>query len=412
MNSKSSAQLKTSLEKFGNFNAVFHLLSLDDPLLRLKKCIQLHGYDGRRKYFWHAAAILKVFIFIGRTIYAGQTLNQPKKLAELVATYPVRFMAIAKLYVLYIDKKRIEYFYYTINNEFWDYHIAGPKLEAEIKRRFFATNIFVLCHFIGAMSVLTFISLFPIVDMPEGKRPLPNIIWTPFDTDPSPLHEILYVVMLWNLSLSVFGNAFYDVLFIYAMQHLFVQFMLLKELLKNITKEIMDEHEDFDKLSSEYFQKKVYDRLTICVAHHVKLLKFGKNLEIFSSGVLLPQLVMSYAVLVINGYILSIDHSDMMKTTILLNLTGSCLVQLAVFAFQASDIKFQSLSVIDSINNSEWFLFKAPLKKALTFIIMNTKKPISINAGGLSNVDNEVLVQIIQKAFSAITLLRALTAVE
>ncbi|CAG9835772.1 unnamed protein product [Diabrotica balteata] len=103
---------------------------------------------------------------------------------------------------------------------------------------------------------------------------------------------------------------------------------------------------------------------------------------------------MSYAVLVINGYILSIDHSDLMKTTILLNLTGSCLVQLAVFAFQASDIKFQSLSVIDSIHNSEWYLFKAPLKKALTFIIMNTKKPISINAGGLSNVDNEVLVNV------------------
>lgn len=58
----------------------------------MKFCLQIHGFDGKRKYFWHAAAILKALILLGRTIYACQTLNQPKKLAELVATYPVRFM--------------------------------------------------------------------------------------------------------------------------------------------------------------------------------------------------------------------------------------------------------------------------------------------------------------------------------
>nr|APC94230.1 odorant receptor 18 [Pyrrhalta maculicollis] len=381
-----------------------------EPLSTLKKCIQLHDFKGTKKYFWHAAALLKVFILLGRTVYAGQTLNQPKRLAEIVATYPVRFMAITKIYMLYFDRKRVNYFYNTVSQEFWDFHIAGPELEKQIKKRFFIINFAVACQFVAAMLVVTLFLIFPLVDMPEGKRPLPNIIWTPFDTDPSPLYEIIYVIMIWNLTLSVLGNAFYDVLFTYSLQHLFVQFMLLKKLIKNITKGILEETSDCDKFNSEYFQNKVYERFRICAEHHAKLLKFGKNLKMFSSRALLPQLIMSYAVLVINGYILSIDHKDVMKTTGLLNLTGSCLVQLAVFSLQGSEIKFQSLSLLDAISNSEWYLFRAPVKRAFTFMMLNSKVPLTVSAGGMANVDNEILLEIVQKAFSAITLLRALTA--
>lgn len=109
--------------------------------------------------------------------------------------------------------------------------------------------------------------------MPAGKRPLPNIIWTPFDTNPSPLYEIIYAVLLWNLLLSILGNAFYDVVYFYSLQHLFVQYILLKELIKNVTSGIMEGSSDLEKFNSDYFQNKIYGRLKICVEHHVKLLK-------------------------------------------------------------------------------------------------------------------------------------------
>lgn len=90
--------------------------------------------------------------------------------------------------------------------------------------------------------------------MPAGKRPLPNIIWTPFDTNPSPLYEIIYAVLLWNLLLSILGNAFYDVVYFYSLQHLFVQYILLKELIKNVTSGIMEGSSDLEKFNSDYFQ--------------------------------------------------------------------------------------------------------------------------------------------------------------
>ncbi|CAH1983261.1 unnamed protein product [Acanthoscelides obtectus] len=165
-----------------------------DPIGKIRFCQEMHGFEGYKKYFWHCAAILKLLILIGRTIYAYETLNEPKKVAELVATYPVRFM----------------------------------------------------------------------------------------------------------------------------------------------------------------------------------------------------------------------DHADFTKTTMLFNLTGSCMIQLAFYAIPASDLREQSISVIDALENSDWYLFKSPLKRALVFVMMNTEKGITITAGGMANVDNEVLIAVVQKALSAITLLRAL----
>ncbi|CAH1977475.1 unnamed protein product [Acanthoscelides obtectus] len=186
-------------------------------------------------------------------------------------------------------------------------------------------------------------------------RPLPNIIWTPFDTNPSPLHEILYVYMIWNLFLSLFGNAFYDALYIYCLVHLYVQFELLKELLKNLSTGIMEDASDLDRFQSQYFQKKVMDRLKLgdpgyqqaigqelgvsqatvsrtmdrvvknIVAQSNEWIKFpttnhelmeakriwqsmfGLNLEKYGSVVLIPQLIMSYLALVVNGFILTLE---------------------------------------------------------------------------------------------------------
>nr|CAH7713699.1 unnamed protein product [Callosobruchus chinensis] len=309
---------------------------------------------------------------------------------------------------LYFNKSKVAYFYDTVMNEFWDFDVAGPQIEQRILKRLRYVNIALLTHFNLCIVALTMLIFFPLVDMPEGVRPLPNIIWTPFDTNPSPLHEILYVVMIWNLLLSVLGNAFYDILYIYCVQHLLVQYILLKELLKGITQGIEQNCSDLERFHSEHFQEAVMRRLKICVEHHNKLLRFGRELESFCSRILTPQLLMSYVALVVNGYILSVDHADFAKTTMLFNLTGSCMIQLAVFAVQASDLKEQSVSVIDALTSSEWYLFKAPLKKALVFMMMNTKKGITITAGGMANVNNEVLVAVIQKALSAITLLRAL----
>lgn len=177
------------------------------------------------------------------------------------------------MFVLYFDQKRVKYFYTSVTKDFWDFYVAGPVIQEKVLKRFHYVNVIILCHLNASLVCLGLLIFFPLVDMPEGVRPLPNIIWTPFDTNPSPLHEILYIALTWNLSLSIFGNGFYDILYVYSLQHLYVQFILLKELLTNITDEIMKNSTDSEKFHSDYFQKTVLKRLKICVSHHSKLLR-------------------------------------------------------------------------------------------------------------------------------------------
>nr|CAH7713700.1 unnamed protein product [Callosobruchus chinensis] len=82
--------------------------------------------------------------------------------------------------------------------------------------------------------------------------------------------------MIWNLLLSVLGNAFYDILYIYCVQHLLVQYILLKELLKGITQGIEQNCSDLERFHSEHFQEAVMRRLKICVEHHNKLLRYRR----------------------------------------------------------------------------------------------------------------------------------------
>nr|UTN00958.1 odorant receptor [Semanotus bifasciatus] len=379
-----------------------------DPIWKTKYFLKLSDMTGKKKVlFWRSVTFLKIVIMCAETTYACKNLKHPKKLVILIATYPIRIMAIWKLIHLYFDKKRVENLFSNVSKDFWDFHIAGPTLEKKVRRRFFLTNLFVLFHVSLCTICVTFFVFYNMTQMPTGKRRLPNLIWTPFDTDPSPLHEILFLLLLWNLYLSIYGNLFYDMLFVYCVQHLYIQFMLLKELLKNISQDIMDDESDVEKFNSDYFQKKVMERLKICANHHSKLLRYGKNIEDFCKSVLAPQLIMSFAILVINGYNLTAEHNDISKTLMLINLTGSSFVQLAVYALQATDLRDQSLSILDSVIECKWYLFRSPLKRALVFMLMNAEKGIAINAAGMATVDNPLLVDIIQKAFSSVTLLQA-----
>lgn len=177
------------------------------------------------------------------------------------------------MYDLYLHKQLVDDIWSTVETEFWDFDVAGSKMHKQIMARFHYCNLFTLFHFSASFICLFLLIMFPLVEMPQGVRPLPNIIWTPFDTNPSPLHEILYVIMLWNLSLSILGNAFYDSIYVYAIQHILIQYKLLKELLANVTSGIMTGSSDVKKFSSDYFQDTVMNRIKVCAEHHSTLLK-------------------------------------------------------------------------------------------------------------------------------------------
>ncbi|KAJ8917103.1 hypothetical protein NQ315_012593, partial [Exocentrus adspersus] len=240
---------------------------------------------------------------------------------------------------------------------------------------------------------------------------LPNVIWSPFDLNPSPLYETAFAVLLANIVMTVMGNIFYDFFYVYCVQHLYVQFMLLKAALANVAQGVVEGAiDDAEKFNSEYFQATIMERLKICAEHHARLLKFGRNIEAYCSKVLVWQLVMTYASLVVNGFIISVVsvfrcyklqatvrftvllQERSFKSTILFNLSVSTVVQLSLFALLSSELNQQSLAVIDAVYESDWYLFDAAMKKACTFMVMNSRKGIVIKAGGSTRIDNALVI--------------------
>jgi hypothetical protein len=72
---------------------------------------------------------------------------------------------------------------------------------------------------------------------------------------------------------SVFGNAFFDFLFVYAAQHLCAQFTLLQLVLKKLQLGLLEDQDDVGKFHSESFQCEVCYRITECLKHHSLLLR-------------------------------------------------------------------------------------------------------------------------------------------
>ncbi|KAJ8940327.1 hypothetical protein NQ318_014402 [Aromia moschata] len=181
-------------------------------------------------------------------------------------------MSFLKLTYLHMNKKRIKYMLDVIKHEFWDFKVGGPEAQTKIRKNCsLIVSLFRATLVGGIVSVLP-IAAFPLVRLP-GKRPLPYVILVPFDTDLSPLYQILYALMIWDIVMSVLGSAFDDAIYCYTTQQLSVQLELLKDLIRNISEGIMDECSDLDRFDSKYFQKEVMKRLKICAQHHWKLLR-------------------------------------------------------------------------------------------------------------------------------------------
>jgi hypothetical protein len=162
----------------------------------------------------------------------------------------------------------------TVETSFWQLSLGGPLLENYWRKRFSRVNSLLLLHFIVGHVYVILHLFFPYIPIPEGRtRWLPLLVAFPLDTDKSPVYEILYAMLTWNMLVSIYGTLLFDFLFVYAGQHLCAQFMLLGVLLKKLESGLMEGCEEVEKFKSVSFQEEVCTRLATCANHHTLLLR-------------------------------------------------------------------------------------------------------------------------------------------
>jgi hypothetical protein len=182
------------------------------------------------------------------------------------------FQAITKLSFLLLKRRNVRFLFTTVETDFWDPSVVGQHLNKRLSRRFLLINGLLLGHCILS-------NLYVILHLVFPHAPISQITWLPtpisfpFDQDQTPTYELLFVILTWNMFVSVFGNAFFDFLFVYAAQHLCAQFTLLQLVLKKLQLGLLEDQDDVGRFHSESFQCEVRYRITECLKHHSLLLR-------------------------------------------------------------------------------------------------------------------------------------------
>ena len=178
---------------------------------------------------------------------------------------------IVKLYSFIIYSKKIHTMYVNVDEKFWDKTNVKPELQATIQRRFKLIDCMMLNHTCMALVMCLIFVVFPLARYPDDRKTLPCTIWLPFDSNPSITYQTLYFILGLSNHITIMCNVNYDLIYVYFSQHLSVQFVILKEMLRNINF-VEDVHEG-DKYTSQKYQEEINERMKMCVNHHRRLIR-------------------------------------------------------------------------------------------------------------------------------------------
>lgn len=145
------------------------------------------------------------------------------------------FQLVVKMTMLKYYTGKLKRMMNQFRYEFWASDLLGKEVEEELNRR---SKLVLYSVGFVYMTVTCFYVTIVITPLVRGNMDLPlNSIYG-FDTKSSPLYEILYVLQAFNQLVSVVhGVTGHDMVFIVMSSNVVAQFVLLKNMLKNIKKE-------------------------------------------------------------------------------------------------------------------------------------------------------------------------------
>ncbi|GJQ85815.1 hypothetical protein Trydic_g20370 [Trypoxylus dichotomus] len=313
----------------------------------LKRIILLHTCDGWKWYGWLVFAIFKFLCVCGQTKFAIDVKKDFMLFSYAAATYFIPLLGLAKLHSWLKYHSKIEQMYRTIEERFWDLNNTNKNLSNKLATRLSIISKIVSAHSLVSIGICTTIAIFPLVSFPDGRKNLPSAIWFPVNTDKAPIYEMIYTLLAISNHVSVLVNLNYDAIYVYFAQTLAVQFVLLKELLRNITEvpEIVGPY----RYHSEKFQNVIEERLKTCIEHHDLLMRFSKDIQKIYSFCLGVQISLSILSLVFTAYILSMDHDDIVKILKLLAYASALTTQVLLYTLNGTEIERQIYKTVFSI---------------------------------------------------------------
>ncbi|KAF3054275.1 Odorant receptor 183 [Nylanderia fulva] len=158
---------------------------------------------------------------------------------------------------------------------------------------------------------------------------------------------------------------------------------------------------------------KVYDRFNALIERQNYLIKMTRELAELISFILLVQFSFTSLLICVMGFqvifALKVNNTVMVLKSLM--VVNALLTQCTMFCFIGNYLKSEMEDIGSSVYLSAWYKLPSKLTKNIIFILMQTKCPVSYQAGNFIAVNIATCVSILKTSFSYLSVLRIMIKV-
>ncbi|XP_019699246.1 odorant receptor 22c-like isoform X3 [Harpegnathos saltator] len=363
----------------------------------LKNGLQLFGLWPDMRYVTVHQLILMSSILIlqyFQYLYAF-TYCRFNDLPHFVETLTVMFyysLTLIKLTTLWTNRRVVREILAAIDSD-WDecvnvnqhLHMMRTKASASYfcSRGWYIFNTFAGGLYFGgdcAMAMLT--------SGNNTARPFPTKLLLPFETEQSPVYEVLAFSLFLHGMLMVYIVATLNALICTLVLHASGQINIICEEIKT-TSENMIDPESFASTTKMLIEK------------HNRIITFSENVDRLFSFIALMQVLSNTSstcllVLATMSFLDDENNVGLLKT--IFAYTGMT-TEIFIYCFVGEYLSHKSRSLADAAYESLWYNMSSNHGKDLLLVIMRSQKQLTITAGGMANLSLEAFTSVSSQTF-------------
>ncbi|KAG5326914.1 OR67C protein, partial [Acromyrmex heyeri] len=218
-------------------------------------------------------------------------------------------------------------------------------------------------------------------DHNDTLRQLPIKVLLPFETEQSPIFELLVAIMFLHIILVSLLVAVLNGLIFTLVLHVSGQIDIICQEFKNISENA------FPYQSSAFI-------LGVLIKKHNKVYSFSENIEELFSFIALMQVVCKTLVICCLGFVIIISVHNEIDFYLFVKAAVAyiaVMIEIFIICFAGEYLSLKSKSVADAAYKSLWYDMPINQTKIISFVIMKSQRRLSITAGKMMDMSFEAL---------------------
>nr|XP_012219939.1 PREDICTED: odorant receptor 22c-like [Linepithema humile] len=353
--------------------------------------------------YMSSIVILQYFQYL--YVFAHFSLNELSNLVDSLPTTLNYTLTFLKLSSLWINRRIIHQIVDTMNNDWQEcvgieHHLYLMTIKASISH--FCSNAMLSFYIIaGILYLLGEYAIHAVHlagDYNDTSRQLPVKIQLPFETEQSPIFEVLALMLSLHVISNVCTVSVINALIFTLVLHLGGQIDIMCQDFKNINEKIS-------------FRKSSASTIEMLVERHNKIIFLSDNMEKLFSFIALMQVFWNTLVMCCLGIIVIISVNNgagiiMIVKTIFAYF--GIMIEIFNICFAGEYLSLKSKSIADAAYDSLWYNLPLNKSKLISFIIMRSQKRLAITAGKMTNLSLEAFTSIMKASVSYVSVLYAM----